>query len=133
MSWGPQQQELNRKLFDPAGSLKRLRNSSPFASKVALRESLILPILDYADISYLDLTKDQLKRVERIQNFCKKIIIGLRKLGYINEYQNKLNWLPSHLRKTLILTLLYNILFNPHTPLYLKERFNIYVIRIKGY
>ncbi|KAJ0170700.1 hypothetical protein K1T71_013472 [Dendrolimus kikuchii] len=125
LSWGPQLQEISRKVFASAASLRRLRNFLPHATKIALAQSLLLPILDYADVSYLDLNENQLNKLERLQNFCIRFIFGLRKYDHISEFRDKLKWLPIRLRRNAhILSLLYNILFNPKTPPYLKSRFH---------
>lgn len=124
LSWEPQLAETSRKLFASAGSLRRLRNFLPTSTKTALVQSLLLPILDYADACYLDLTEVQLNKLERLQNFCIRFIFGLRKYDHVSEYRHKLQWLPIRLRRnTHILFLLYTILFFPSTPCYLKERF----------
>lgn len=125
LSWAPQLQVTSRKLYATAGALKRLRNFLPVTTKIALVQSLLLPILDYADVCYPDLTENQLDKLERLQNFCIRFIFGLRKYDHISQYRSKLKWLPIRLRRNAhILSLLYNILFNPLTPRYLKERFN---------
>ncbi|XP_062531624.1 probable RNA-directed DNA polymerase from transposon BS isoform X1 [Bombyx mori] len=124
LSWNAQIKEVSRKVFASAGSLRRLRNFLPTATKTALAQSLLLPILDYADSSYPDLTETQLDKLERLQNFCIRFIFGLRKYDHISEFRTKLKWLPIRLRRnTHVLSLLYCTLFNPHTPTYLKERF----------
>ncbi|CAK1590978.1 unnamed protein product [Parnassius mnemosyne] len=124
LSWGPQVSEVSRRMFAAVGSLRRLRNFLPIPTKVALAQSLLLPILDYADTCYLDLTVDQLNKLERLQNYCIKFIFGLRKYDHISEFRHKLKWLPIRFRRnTHILHLLYCILFNPTTPSYLKDRF----------
>lgn len=124
MSWQPQIQSVARKMFASAASLNRLRNFLPTATKAALAQSLLFPILDYADASYIDLTEDQLNKLERLQNLCIRFIFGLRKYDHVSEFRCKLKWLPIRLRRNShILSILYNILFNPSTPFYLKERF----------
>lgn len=124
LTWIPQLEIVSRKTFAAAGSLRRLRNFLPTATKVALAQSLLLPILDYADACYLDLTEDQLNKLERLQNFSIRFIFGLRKYDHVSEFRTKLKWLPiRHRRNAHILSLLYNILFNPSSPQYLKERF----------
>lgn len=124
LSWGPQICEISRRLFASVGSLRRLRNLLPIPTKIALAHSLLLPILDYADTCYLDITEEQLNKLERIQNLCIRFIFGLRKYDHISEFRKKLKWLPIRLRRNAhILNLLYSILFNPFTPSYLKERF----------
>ena len=89
-----------------------------------LAESLLLPIFDYADASYLDITLEQLNKLERLQNICIRFTFGLRKYDHVSEFRMKLKWLPIRFRRnTHILTLLYNILYSPNSPRYLKERF----------
>ncbi|KAG7295249.1 hypothetical protein JYU34_022246 [Plutella xylostella] len=124
MTWMAQVGEVSRKVFASAACLRRLRNFLPTATKIALAQSLLLPILDYADSCYLDLTEEQLNKLERLQNVCIRFIYGLRKYDHVSEFRRKLKWLPIHHRRnTHILSLLYSILFNPSSPSYLKERF----------
>lgn len=124
LSWGPQMDEVSRRMFASASSLRRLRNFLPTATKTALAQSLLLPILDYADACYLDLTEEQLNKLERLQNFCIRFIFGLRKYDHVSEFRARLKWLPIRLRRNAhILFLLYGILFNQSTPSYLKNRF----------
>ncbi|CAG9137682.1 unnamed protein product [Plutella xylostella] len=54
-------------------------------------ETVLLPILDYADTCYSDITEEQLNKLERLQNFCMRFIFGLRKYYHISEYLTKLN------------------------------------------
>lgn len=116
--------EVSRRMFASASSLRRLRNFLPTATKTALAQSLLLPILDYADACYLDLTEEQLNKLERLQNFCIRFIFGLRKYDHVSEFRARLKWLPIRLRRNAhILFLLYGILFNQSTPSYLKNRF----------
>ncbi|CAH2096616.1 unnamed protein product [Euphydryas editha] len=123
-SWVPQMNELSRKVFSAVGSLRRLRNFLPTSTKIALAHSLLLPILDYADSCYLDVTEEQLNKLERIQNLCIRFIFDLGKYDHISYFRIKLKWLPIRLRRnTHILNLLYSILFNPMAPSYLRERF----------
>ncbi|KAJ0172872.1 hypothetical protein K1T71_004733 [Dendrolimus kikuchii] len=90
-----------------------------------LAQSLLLPLIDYADACYLDITQEQLDKLERLQNVCIRFIFGLRKYDHISEFRNKLKWLPIRLRRNVhLLSLLHNILFNPCTPPYLKELFS---------
>ena len=96
----------------------------PIATKVKLAECLLLPILDYADASYLNVTQEQLNKLERLQIFCIRFIFGLRKYDHVSEFRKKLKWLPIRFRRnTHILSLLYSVLFIPTTPHYLKEKF----------
>jgi hypothetical protein len=106
------------------GSLRRLRNFLPIATKIALVQSLFLPILDYADTCYLDFTAEQLNKLERLLYVSIRFIFGLRKYGHISYFRAKLKWLPIRLRRyTHIVSLLYNVLLNSKYPSYFKEHF----------
>lgn len=50
----------SREVFASAGLLRRLRNLLPYPTKIALAHNLLLPILDYADTCYIDITKEQI-------------------------------------------------------------------------
>lgn len=124
MTWGPQIAAVSRKIFASASSLKRLRNFLPTATKATLAQSLLLPVLDYADACYPDLNEDQFNKLERLQNFAIRFIFGLRKYDHVSKFRHKLKWLPIRLRRNShILSLLYSILIIPSSPRYLKERF----------
>ena len=110
--------------FATMSSLNRLRNFLPIKTKITLAQTLLLPILDYADVCYLDITECQLNKLERLQNLGIRFIFGLRKYDHVSEFRTQLKWLPIRLRRnTHILSLLYSILFNPNSPKYLKKRF----------
>ena len=124
LSWTKHIGEVSRKMFAAAGSLNRLRNFLPIPTKIALVQSLLFPIFDYADCCLSDLNENLLNKLERLQNFCIRIIFGLRKYDHVSEYRDQLQWLPIRQRRNShMLFLLYNILFNPKSPPYLKERF----------
>lgn len=124
LSWTDHIKELSKKIYVTYRSLNRLRNFLPISTKVSLAQSLLLPILDYADTSYINLTEDQLDKLERLQNFAIRFVFGLRKYDHVSFFRRKLNWLPIRLRRNAhTLNLLYSILFDPKIPEYLKERF----------
>ncbi|CAH2219687.1 jg3596, partial [Pararge aegeria aegeria] len=121
LTWGPHIAVVGRKLFATIGCLRRWKNFLPIKTKISLAHSLLLPILDYADSSYPDLSDEHLKK----QNLCIRFIFGLRKFDHVSEYRARLKWLPIRLRRNLhLLSFLYYVLYNPHAPSYLKERFS---------
>lgn len=123
-SWESHISSISKKVHYTLHSLKSLQNFLPLQTKITLMVALILPIIDYADSCYPDATEEQLNKLERIQNLCIRFIFGLRKYDHVSQYRARLKWLPIRLRRnTHILCLLYNILFCPLTPYYLKERF----------
>jgi exonuclease III len=126
-TWRPQVEALSRKVFAAYRSLNRLRNFLPISTKINLARSLILSILDYADVCYPDLSEDLLGKLERLQNIAIRFIFNLRKFDHVSDYRIKLNWLPIRFRRDLhILKLLYSTLFYPNSPLYLRNCFSFH-------
>ncbi|MDW0176924.1 MAG: reverse transcriptase family protein [Nitrososphaeraceae archaeon] len=124
LSWQPQVNSVGRKIFSRIHSLKRLQQFIPIKTKVHLCQTLLLPVLDYGDVCYLDLTEDRLNKLERLQNLCIRYIFGLRKYDHISEFRSRLNWVEIRDRRNLhILCLLFNILKNPRSPAYLHSSF----------
>ena len=133
LSWQPQVNEVGRRIVSRIHSLKRLQQFIPIATKIHLCQTLLLPLLDYGDVCYLDLTEDRLNKLERLQNVCIRYIFGLRKYDHISEFRSQLNWLEIRDRRNLhILCLLFNILKSPCSPTYLKSRFSALAAHVLG-
>ena len=93
-------------------------------TKISLAHALLLPILDYADLCYLNLSQQLLNKFERLQNLIIIFIFGLRKYDHVSQYRSQLKWLSIEYRRNLhVPILLFAILCKPVTPSYLKERF----------
>ncbi|XP_022823947.1 uncharacterized protein LOC111354632 [Spodoptera litura] len=68
LSWGEQVNEISRKVHFSLHSLKRLQSLLPLKTRINLMQSLIRPLIDYADACYLDATEELLNKLERLQN-----------------------------------------------------------------
>lgn len=124
LSWSEHVKEISRKFFASFHSIIRLKNFLPVKTKIFLVNALLVPIIDYADVCFVDLNADQLNKLDRLLNTCIRFIFGLRKFDHVSEFRAKLKWLPIRERRSVrILCLLYSILNNPVTPDYLKESF----------
>lgn len=125
LNWDKHITEVSRKIFGSMHAMKRMQNFLPFSAKITLVNSILLPIIDYADVCYCDATEEQLNKLERLLNVCIRYVFGLRKYDHISHYRSQLKWLKIRFRRdTHLLCLLYNILNNPLSPHYLKERFS---------
>lgn len=123
-SWAAHVTEISKKVTGTLCSLYRFKFFLPPATKILLVQSLILPIIDYADVCYSDINQDLLFKLDRLLNNCVRFIFGLRKFDHISEFRAKLKWLPIRQRRNLrTLSLLYSILHDPATPNYLKCKF----------
>ncbi|KAJ8732133.1 hypothetical protein PYW08_014863 [Mythimna loreyi] len=78
LSWEVHIADVSKRVFYSFQSLKRLQKFLPFHTKVTLAQSL-LPLIDYADVCFLDAKEVLLNKLERLQNLCIRFIFGLRK------------------------------------------------------
>ncbi|MDW0176719.1 MAG: reverse transcriptase family protein, partial [Nitrososphaeraceae archaeon] len=126
LSWQPQVNDVGRRIFSRIHSLKRLQKFIPTKTKVHLCQTLLLPLLDYGDVCYLNLTEDRLNKLNCLQNVCIRYIFGLRKYDHISEFRSRLNWVEIRDRRNIhALSLLFNVLNNPNSPSYLSSRFTV--------
>lgn len=124
LTWRPQINAVSSKVNAVLHSLYKLKNFIPFKTKLMLIQSLVLPIIDYGDVCYPDLTNELLNKLERLLNNCIRFIFGLRKYDHISEYRRQLKWLPIQMRRnSRILFVLFSIINNTSSPPYLRENF----------
>ena len=115
-SWSPNVSELSRKIFCAIGRLRKCKNLLPLKIKLSLSHTLLLPILDYANSRYLDVSQQLFGKLKRMQNLIIRCIFGLRQHNHVLQYRSQLKWLSiKHRRYLHSLTLLYTILFHPVT------------------
>lgn len=125
LNWSAQVKEVSRKFFASLHSIIRFKKFLPIKTKISLVNSLLLPIIDYADITYPDLNQDLLNKLDRLLNTCIRFIYGLRKYDHVSEYRSKLKWLPIRERRhRRTLCLLFSILNENNSPQYLKSKFS---------
>lgn len=124
LNWTAQVNEVSRKFFASLHAILRFKNFLPVSTKIALVNSLLLPIIDYADVCYINLTEELLNKLDRLLNTGIRFIYGLRKYDHISEYRAKLQWLPIRERRSCrILGVLFSILRDKFAPEYLKDQF----------
>lgn len=124
LSWECHVSEVSKKVFATMHSLRQQQHFIPFEAKRMLVTSLLLPIIDYADICYTDISEELLNKLDRLLNLCIRYMYGLKKYDHVSHYRKELEWLNIRSRRSVhLLSFLYNILFNPMAPSYLKTRF----------
>ena len=125
LSWQAHTNQISRRIFNGFHSLRRLQRFLPATIKQTIVRTLLLPILDYADVGTIDMNEKILDKFERLQNICIRYIFDLRKFDHVSEYRDELHWLRIRERRNLhALSLLYKVLNSPIAPPYLKEFFH---------
>ena len=124
LSWRAHVTEICKKVHYSFHSLKRLQKFLPLNTKITLAQTLLLPLIDYADVCFLDASEGLVDKLERLQNLCIRFIYGLRKYDHVSHFRAELKWLSIRQRRSShILSFLFNILKNLSSPPYLRERF----------
>lgn len=124
LSWNYHVTEISKRVFASLHSLKRAQFFLPFSTKLLLANTLLIPIIDYADICFPDITEELLNKLDRLLNLCIRYVFGLRKFDHISQFREQLKWLNIRSRRHQhILIFLHGILNNTSSPLYIKERF----------
>ncbi|KAJ8735149.1 hypothetical protein PYW08_014399 [Mythimna loreyi] len=122
LDWRKQITSVSQKVTGTLRSLYRLKNFLPAHIKAMLVQSLIFPIIDYADVCYYDLNADLLNKLDRLLNNCIRFVFNLRKYDHISKHRLLLKWLPIRQRRALrALTTLFSFLEKPSSPLYLMS------------
>ena len=126
LNWNKQVCRISKNVTATLRSLYRFKHFLPAKTKTLLVQSLVLPVIDYADVCCSDLSYDLLNKLDRLLNNCIRFIYGLRKYDHISFYRSQLRWLPIRQRRSLrSLCLLFSIINDPCTPDYLKSYFQV--------
>lgn len=124
LNWIPYIKEISRKFYATLHSIIRLKHFLPRHTKISLVNSLLIPILDYADVCSLDITEEQLNKLDRLLNNGIRFIFGLKKYDHVSKFRAQLKWLSIRDRRNLrIVCLLFSILKDSNSPTYLKSKF----------
>lgn len=122
--------DVSRRVTNTLRALYRHKNFLPASTKILLVQSLILPIIDYADVCCTNITQASLSKLDRFLNNCIRFVFNLRKYDHVSAFRRKLQWLAIRERRSLrILCTLYSILFDPAAPSYLRSKFEFITAR----
>jgi hypothetical protein len=123
LSWSSQVNKICKSVRKSLFPLLKLKYVIPASLKKQLISTLIIPLIDYADVVYQDLSEELSLKLQRLFNACIRFIFNLQISDRITKYIDKLSWLKLSYRRQLhTLSLLHQIL-NTNTPHYLLENF----------
>ena len=109
------------------GRINKIRHLIPKKTAEILVNSLVLTKLDYCNSLLANISKDNLNRLQMVQNYAAKIIFRKNKYDHVTPLLNELHWLPVDKRIMYkICTLVYNVL-NTDCPRYLRDLLTLYV------
>ncbi|CAG5096688.1 Protein of unknown function [Cotesia congregata] len=111
LSWDAHISQLSRKAYATINSLKYRKNILSMPCRKLLVTTMLLPIIDYCSIVYLDLSKRLDKKLQRIVNNSIRFIFNIKRDEHITPYRHTLKWLSvKSKREYLLACLTYKIL-----------------------
>ncbi|KAL1452280.1 hypothetical protein WDU94_006566 [Cyamophila willieti] len=123
LSWDLHINNISKKCYYSFHSLKILRRMLPFGIRKMLCTALIMPIIEYAHIVYLNITQELKSKVQRLQNSCVRYVFGLRKYDHVTMCRVSLGWMTTQQRRDIHTLLLLWRVLNTRTPSYLSSMF----------
>lgn len=108
---------INLKLIYPH------RKYLPTKIKSMLCETLVLSHFSFCSQVYgPSITADTVRRVQRVQNSCLRLVYGVRKFDHISHKLKESNWLSMQNRRTLQAACLYHKIITERRPPYLMQK-----------
>ena len=88
--------------------------------------SLVLSRLDYCNVLLIGAPKEQVKRLQKVQNTAARITLRIKKYDHITPALKQLHWLPIEARITYKACLHCHNFIHHNPPAYLSELLSIY-------
>ena len=110
--------------------IRRLKHMSKYVSAGSLKTlaaSFILSRFDYCNSLFKNLKNSQLDKLQKLQNFAAKVILGKSLYDHVTPCLIELHWLPIKFRIDYKISLLVFKCLNGLAPPYLSELIEIYV------
>ena len=106
-------------------TIKRSSSFLPINTRKLLFNSLVRPHLDYCSVVWHSCNSTISKRIERIQNYGMRVILGKPPHTSSSPLRDQLGWTTlQERRQRFMLTLVYRCLLNL-APSYLKNKFKL--------
>ena len=123
LTWREQIESVRRKCFAGLAKIRRWSQVLPMKAKKELYNALVLPYLDYCSIVWQECSKEQVQRLERVQNYGMRIILSKPPRTNSEEMRRELKWRTLDSRRNMRrLGLMYRCVHRQTTRL-LSSRF----------
>jgi hypothetical protein len=123
LSWRVQVDNVYRKVFQCLYKFKRLCFNPPIHIRKLMVTSLVLPIIDYANVAYCDLNNELTDRLQKAQNACIRYIYKLPWDQHVTPYYKELGLLKIKERMEFNVLKLAVKVHKYKQPEYLFERY----------
>ena len=112
---------ITRKAYFHLRNISKVRSVLTYDAACALVNATVTSRLDYCNSLLYGLPQRTIYKLQKVQNYGARLILGLKKFDHITPGLKKLHWLPVYQRiKFKILTLTYKTL-NGYAPRYMQD------------
>ncbi|XP_064405938.1 uncharacterized protein LOC135350976 [Halichondria panicea] len=125
LNWKAHTEQVRRKSLAALSTIKRSSSFLPSNTRKLLFNSLVRPHLDYCSVVWHSCNSTISKRIERIQNYGMRVILGKPPRTSSSPLRDQLGWTTlQERRQRFMLTLVHRCLLNLVPP-YLKNKFKL--------
>ena len=110
--------------------IRKLKHMSKFVSESSLKTlatSFVLSRLDYCNALFKNMNNYQFDKLQRLQNFAAKVVLGKSLYDHITPCLIELHWLPVKFRIDYKIAVLTFKCLNGLAPQYLSDLIHVYV------
>lgn len=90
LTWDYHIHKLSNMIFGSVSSLRKVAWALPFATRMRLARTLIVPIMSYGCTVYSTLSGSLHDKLQKAFNSCTRFVHGLRKRDHISPYANSI-------------------------------------------
>jgi hypothetical protein len=125
LSWSRHVSALSSKIYCVLRNLYRFRSSTKHEVRVKLARTLAMPIIDYCNMLLTDMSAEEIRRLQVVQNNIVRYIFNLKKRQSITPFYKELQWLK--VKERVHLSSMIQIFKTVHNygPSYLKDFFKL--------
>ena len=110
--------------------IRKLKHMSKFVSESSLKTlatSFVLSRLDYCNALFKNMNNYQFDKLQRLQNFAAKVVLGKSLYDHVTPCLIELHWLPVKFRVDYKIAVLTFKCLNGLAPQYLSDLIHVYV------
>ena len=106
--------------------ISSIRHNLTLHATITLICSLVLSRLDYCNSLLINAPKEQIKRLQKIQNSAARLALRIKKTDHITPALKQLHWLPIEARIIYKLCLHCHNFFSNTSPAYISDLLTVY-------
>ena len=123
LKWDEQVTKLRKKTIGIVKHLHRINKILPLKSKLKLYDSLVAPHFNYADIIWSGCNQANKQKLQTVQNFALKSILGKKKSDSATEALDKLNYLNLEEKRQIHEAVFTHKVLSGNMPRHLTEEY----------